>query len=80
MWKSERICKIMPTIPVFIEITKGEIRTRKEIWCGVCGCWEYLEHCGRGCFVIAEAKEKGWKRTRKYGWVCPGCSYHDMKC
>jgi len=28
----------------FIKILKGEIKTKKEVWCGLCNEWEHLEH------------------------------------
>ena len=55
-----------------MEIIKGVIKSRKEIWCGICGNWEDLPSV-KYASIEAKARKFGWKKTKKYGWVCPKC-------
>ncbi len=46
---------------------KGYISSQKTVWCGKCVEWEYIDN-------TKNARQLGWKLTKKYGWVCPSCN------
>jgi hypothetical protein len=48
---------------------RGYISTQLTVWCGRCYEWEYLE-AKKKLDAALEAKDRGWKFTRQYGWVC----------
>lgn len=50
----------------------GTIQSRKEVWCGKCNKWEYLVS-RKMINAVGEAKSYGWKKTKRYGWLCPLC-------
>jgi len=49
---------------------RGYISTEKTIWCGVCFEWDQMSAGGH----VKAWKRRGWKLTKKHGWVCPACS------
>lgn len=51
---------------------RGYISTEHTVWCGRCDVWDQLaEHTLKG--TIQEVQKAGWRRSRKYGWLCPDC-------
>lgn len=50
----------------------GRVSTEFTFWCGICIQWAQFPSQGS---VTATAREfaipRGWKRTKKFGWVCP---------
>jgi len=50
---------------------KGHISVQHTVWCGVCNRWE--QHDGPKKECVDEWKREGWRRSRKFGWVCPAC-------
>lgn len=47
---------------------RGRIIHEYTVWCGLCVRWDHIESKRN---PSAEARSKGWKNTRRYGWVCP---------
>ncbi len=43
-----------------------------SITCGGCMKMQYL-HVHTRQAASAEAKEQGWRYTRRQGWICPAC-------
>jgi hypothetical protein len=54
----------------------GGITTEKTVWCGLCAEWHQTSASGEpGCGTFLETiRGRGWKRTRKHGWLCPKCA------
>ncbi len=57
---------------------RGYISREYTAWCGVldeegihCPNWEQTGTCFNKSQAIRKFKRRGWKNTRKYGWVCP---------
>jgi hypothetical protein len=50
--------------------TKGGITTEKTVWCGICNQWEQAGAGGH----VKRFKHEGWRRSKKYGWLCPVCA------
>jgi hypothetical protein len=51
---------------------KGRISTLLTLICGGCSDFEYLDTV-RKTQAAKEARHKGWKLTKKLGWLCPSC-------
>lgn len=48
--------------------------TQWAVDCGLCS-EEMLLDEGRGAqFRQCQAREWGWRRTTRYGWICPRCA------
>lgn len=52
---------------------RGVITKQLTVFCGLCDEWMYLTEVKLKP-AHNEAKEKGWKLTRKNGWLCPECA------
>lgn len=51
---------------------KGRIRIALTIHCALCNWWEDLD--GSKILPAAkQARESGWKFSKKNGWICPVC-------
>ena len=55
------------------ERVKGHITTEHTVWCG--NCTEWLQISGSMAECVAMFRAYGWIRTRKDGWLCPGCKH-----
>ena len=55
---------------------KGHFVTMVSVWCGLCVEWVELDEVKkRKC--AKQAKQAGWRLTRKHGWLCPRCAKED---
>lgn len=52
------------------EIDRGTMRAHLSVWCAFCYRWDSLDEKKRTA-AAKEAKRKGWRYTRRYGWACP---------
>ena len=55
-------------------MVKGKITKEYTFWCGnqECSCWRQVSGYNKK-EAIQEARNLGWKLTKKYGWICPYC-------
>ncbi len=53
----------------------GYISKEFTFWCGMPECvnWEQYGFSSKGHAIIF-AKSIGWRKTKKFGWVCPKCA------
>ena len=51
---------------------KGVIYRMFHVMCN-CGCDMLCDWVKSKRAAARDAKEAGWKLTRKHGWQCPGC-------
>jgi hypothetical protein len=54
-----------------VEIAKGRIGIALTVWCGYPDCyrWRFLQS-NRLRGAEREARDAGWRLSRRYGWVC----------
>lgn len=55
---------------------KGYVTTEHTVWCvgitdATCPNWDQVSGRLKHCEEIW--RKLGWKKTRKYGWICPDC-------
>lgn len=54
-------------------MSKGRISVEYTVWCAKCAQWESLIEASTYRKAQSLARRKGWKKTEKYGWLCPYC-------
>ena len=61
----------------------GIVTTEHTVWCAASrgnlpwiqnGCEHHYQHAGTARAAQQVARESGWVRTARHGWVCASCS------
>ena len=55
----------------------GSITTEHTVWCGHPDCVEWLQLSDKKFSKVIY--RLGWRRTKKYGWLCPECAEKQRK-
>ncbi len=64
---------MMSELTLYTPGLKGRMRRYYTVWCGCCAQWHGLE-ANKWPRVAQEARDAGWRYTRRYGWLCPDCA------
>lgn len=55
---------------------EGKILLMFVAFCGKCSNFHHQRcyiNVGNLSGMIKELRHQGWRKAKKYGWVCPGC-------
>lgn len=51
----------------------GHVTVERTMWCGICARWDQESADKKGYFVRL-MMNRGWKRVKRRGWICPDCA------